>query len=247
MNKVLFDIKNKIATVTLNRPDVSNSFDDKVISQLLTIWQNINENPDILVVVLKGSGANFCAGADLNWMRNMINNTEQENKDDAMQLARVMRELNNLSKPTIAVVQGAVYGGGVGLVACCDIAIAEPNTKFCFSEVKLGLAPAVISPYIINAIGARQAKRYMLTAEVISAEQAKKLNLIHDIMPGANLDDLIKLLIRSGPKAIACTKKLINELPANNTAEYTAEIIAKLRVGSEAQILMKDFLCLKKS
>ncbi len=170
-----------VTTLTLNRPQVHNAFDEIMIDELKSAIDEIDSDPDTRVVVLRASGKNFSAGADLNWMRRVTEYGESENRDEAMRLAQLMLALNRLSKPVIAVVQGATYGGGVGLVACCDIAIASDQARFCLSEVKLGLVPAVISPYVVAAIGERAARRYMLSAEIFNAAQAQRLGLVHEV------------------------------------------------------------------
>ena len=167
------------ATLTMNRPEIHNAFDDLLIADLQRELERLDSDPQVRVVLLTASGKSFSAGGDLNWMRRMADYSRQENLTDALALAEMLKTLNQLSKPTIALVQGAAYGGGVGLVACCDIAIATPRAKFCLSEVKLGMIPAVISPYVVEAIGSRDARRYVLTAEIFSAAEADQLGLVN--------------------------------------------------------------------
>ncbi len=169
---ILIKESGRIATITLNRPQVHNAFDDRLITQLLAQLKTISENKLIDVVLIQANGKSFCAGADLNWMQGMVNYSEEESIADSMKLSDLLQTLYQLPQVTIALVQGATYGGGIGLVASCDIAIATESARFCFSEVKLGLIPAIISPYIIAAIGERITRRYFLTAETFNAEQA---------------------------------------------------------------------------
>ena len=166
-----------IATITLNRPDIHNAFDDTVVAALTAAFKQAGDDPAVRVVVLASTGKSFCAGGDLNWMRRMATYTFEENLRDSNLLAEMLRTLNYLPKPTIARVQGAAYGGGVGLVACCDMAVASPEAAFCLSEVKVGMIPATIAPYVVRAIGQRASRRYFTTAELISADKA--LSLIH--------------------------------------------------------------------
>ena len=241
-----------VATLTLNRPEKHNAFDDALIAELTRKLVQLNNDDRTRIVILTGAGKSFSAGADLNWMRSMAKFSEDENIEDALKLAELMDVLNTLRKPTIARVNGAVYGGGVGLVACCDIAIAADTAKFALSEVKLGLVPSVISPYVIAAVGEHQARRYFLTAEAFDAEQAQKIGLIHEAVPAAKLDEAIgkevNLLLKAGPKALTACKELI----AANTAasvstrralkQKTAQLIAQLRVSEEGQEGLSAFL-----
>lgn len=240
----------QITTLTLNRPEIHNAFDDELIRELTEKLQHLEHDPETRVVILAAEGKSFCAGADLQWMQKMANYSEAENIQDAFGLARLMRTLNTLSKPTIALVQGAAYGGGVGLVACCDIALAVPEANFCFSEVKLGLVPAVISPYTIAAIGERAARRYFLSAERFGAEEALRLGLIHQIVPAPELVtagiSLAQLLLKNGPVAMRATKQLIAEVARQSLTpsliQKTVECIAKARVSEEGQERLKGFL-----
>ncbi len=177
-----------VFTITLNRPDVHNAFDDQLIAELTQTLHTAAENPKVRVVVLTGAGKSFSAGADLNWMRRMAIYTEEENYHDAMALGELMVTLNRLPKPTIARVNGAAYGGGVGLIACCDIAVGVSEAQFALTEVKLGLIPAVISPYVVAAIGEKKSRRYFLTGERFSAEQAKTLGLLNEVVAADELD-----------------------------------------------------------
>lgn len=241
-----------VATLTLNHPEKHNAFDDALIAELTRKLVQLNNDDRTRIVILTGAGKSFSAGADLNWMRSMAKFSEDENIEDALKLAELMDVLNTLRKPTIARVNGAVYGGGVGLVACCDIAIAADTAKFALSEVKLGLVPSVISPYVIAAVGEHQARRYFLTAEAFDAKQAQKIGLIHEVATPDKLDEAIgkevNLLLKAGPEALTACKELI----AANTAasvstrralkQKTAQLIAQLRVSEEGQEGLAAFL-----
>jgi methylglutaconyl-CoA hydratase len=177
-----------VATVTLNRPEVRNAFDEHLIAELTGLFQQLDQDGQVRVVVLAGNGKSFSAGADLNWMRRTAAYSKQENIKDALRLASMMRAVDKLSKPTVARVHGAAFGGGVGLIACCDIAIAAESAVFSFSEVRLGLLPAAIGPYALAAIGARNARRYFLSSERFCAEEAKRIGLVHEVVAAEELD-----------------------------------------------------------
>jgi len=239
-----------ITSVILNRPGQHNAFDDGMIVELIELLGKLEQDDDVRVLVLRAAGKSFSAGADLNWMRRMADYDFAQNQDDAMQLAELMRRLNCFPKPTIALVQGAAYGGGVGLIACCDIAIASPATSFCLSEVKLGLIPAVISPYVIEAIGARAARRFMLTAERFDAEQALRLGLVHEVVEDqqldAKLDSIVDFLLAAGPVAQAAAKDLIravsNKPIDSELIQDCALRIARIRASNEAREGLSAFL-----
>ncbi|CAN0457782.1 unnamed protein product, partial [Phaeothamnion confervicola] len=196
-----------IATVRMNRPDVHNAFDDALIVALTAEMRRLDHLPQVRVIVLAANGKSFSAGADLNWMRRMAKYSQEENLRDAVALANLMRTLDGVQKPTIARVQGSAFGGGVGLVACCDIAIASTQALFCLSEVRLGLIPSVISPYVIAAIGERAARRYFLTAERFDAAEARRIGLVHEVVDEGALDETVASiaghLVKGGPKAQA--------------------------------------------
>ena len=250
--QVLLDIDSRgIATLTLNRPEVHNAFDDNVINSLIMHLEAVAENPSVRVLVLRSEGKNFSAGADLNWMRRMAKNSHQENLVDARGLGRLMQCLNELPKPTVALVQGAAYGGAVGLAACCDLVIATQASQFCLSEVRIGLIPAVISPYVVRAIGERQARRYFLTAEAFSATQAQVWGLVHELVEtnqqlDTAKDSLINKLLNNSPCAIKAAKVLIfdvsNKPIAADAIEATANRIADIRVSAEGQEGLSAFL-----
>ena len=250
MNNLLIEQHHHVATLTFNRIDKRNAFDDTFLSTLQVALDECINNPNILLIVLKANGPYFSAGADLEWMQRMVNYTEAENTQDALTLAHVMNTLYQSPKPTIALVQGSAFGGGVGLIAACDIAIASMNAHFCFSEVKLGLIPAVISPYIIEAIGARAAKWLFMSAETFNASQALTLGLIHHcIDEGAFApfcEDYIEKFLQNAPEAIIVSKALVravsNKVIDNQLIKYTAHQIAKKRVSVEAQNRLSAFL-----
>jgi methylglutaconyl-CoA hydratase len=239
-----------VATLTLNRPQVHNAFDDRLIAALTHELRELEHNAQVRVVVLAAEGKSFSAGADLNWMQRMAKYSEADNIRDAVALANLMRVLDTMSKPTVARVQGAAFGGGVGLVACCDIACASSAAVFCLSEVRLGLIPAVISPYVIAAMGQRNARRYFLTAERFDAQEALRIGLVHTVVEPAQLDatltQMIDELLKGGPHAIAEAKDLIASVSSRPVdqalAEDTAARIARIRVSSEGQEGTNAFL-----
>lgn len=241
-------VNNGIASLTLNRPEVKNAFNAELIAELHAHLKVIGKNPLIKVVVIKGAGDCFSAGADLNWMRDSVKLSKSANRTDALKLAQMLQELYFLKKPTIACVHGAAFGGALGIIACCDLAIASDNAKFCLSEVKLGLSPAVISPYVLQAIGPRAARRFMLTAEIFDAKQAVKIGLIHIVVAKAELaavvDNAATTILQNSPQAMAVTKQLIqtNHPIDNKINDYTAKIIAELRASAEGQEGIAAFL-----
>src|SRR5690554_5999337 len=204
-------VNDHVAWLTLNRPQVHNAFDDQMIAELLHALATVRSDKQARVLVLRSEGKNFSAGADLGWMRSMAAKNYDENIADAGELSRLMQELDELPKPTIALVQGAAFGGAVGLAACCDIALATPASSFCLSEVKIGLIPAVISPYVMRAIGTRQARRYMLTAERFNAETAQQVGLVHAVVDDLQLalQPLLDALVANSPAAVAAAKQLV--------------------------------------
>lgn len=252
MSRLQLVAQNRIARVALNRPDVHNAFDADLIAELTATLARIDSDPAVRAVVLTGSGASFSAGADLNWMRGMAQASEAENRDDAERLAVLMRALNFLSKPTIARVNGAAYGGGVGLVACCDVVIAADGAKFGLTEVKLGLVPAVISPYVIARIGAHRARRLFLTGETFGAEEAARIGLVDRVVAPERLDAEIEatiaLLGKGGPVAQAEAKRLALRIGGTSPDEAervdrdNAALIARLRVSREGQEGLGAFL-----
>ena len=244
------EISEGVATMRMNRPDVHNAFDDALIAALTAELRRLDQLPEARVIVLAANGKSFCAGADLNWMRRMGKYSQEENLRDAMALAGLMRTLDGLKKPTIARVQGAAFGGGVGLVACCDIAIASTEAAFSLSEVRLGLIPSVISPYVIAAIGEREARRYFLTAERFDAAEARRIGLVHDVVGSSALDETVARisgqLLKGGPQALAAAKKLIADVSRRSMDDAlsadTARRIAAIRVESEGQEGLAAFM-----
>jgi methylglutaconyl-CoA hydratase len=245
-----------IAEVVLNRPDKRNAFDDVIIQQLITALENVDADKNVKVVILRSEGKHFSAGADLGWMRRMADNSRQENLDDSRELARLMNVLNHLSKPVIGLVQGAAFGGAVGLAACCDIVLATDKASFCLSEVKLGLIPAVISPYVVRAIGERQARRYFLSAEVFSATQAQEYGLVHIVCDdveamNARCNEMLQQLAINGPEAMKAAKDLVfavSHKPISaDVIDDTAQRIADIRVGAEGQEGLGAFLNKRKA
>jgi methylglutaconyl-CoA hydratase len=241
-----------VATVTLDRAAKHNAFDDQLIADLTEALLRLQQDDAVRVVVLTGEGASFSAGADMAWMRAMAQYSEDQNFDDALKLAELMSVLDGLRKPTIARVNGAAYGGGVGLVACCDIAICVDSAKFALTEVRLGLVPAVISPYVLAAIGGRQARRWFLTGEAFDAARAREMGLVHEVMPAASLDAAVaaqvEALLAGGPHALEAAKSLIaRETGQTSSAlrqvkKMTARLIAQLRVSAEGQEGLGAFL-----
>lgn len=241
-----------VATLALNRPETHNAFDAELIGQLTVALQDLDHDDRVRAVIVTGTGSTFSAGADLNWMRSMATASESANLEDSLQLAKLMRTLNYLSKPTIARVNGAAYGGGVGLIACCDIAIGIEATKFSLSEVKLGLVPAVISPYVISAIGLRHARRLFLSAEIFDSALALRIGLLHETVPHVQLDETIDKtlhwLLKGGPIAQRQAKELALRVGGNTLAsaekldQENAALIAKLRVSKEGQEGLNAFL-----
>lgn len=239
-----------VRRLRLDRAELHNAFDAGLIATLTAALAEAGADPDVRVVVLEGAGASFSAGADLNWMRGMAAASEAENRADSLALARLMRTLDELPKPTIARVHGAAFGGGVGLVACCDIAIGVPEAKFGLTESKLGLLPAVISPYVIAAIGTRNARRYFATAEIFDAAEALRIGLLHQVVPIDQLDAAMQrqvaLLLKAGPIAGASAKRLVRDVAAHaDGAKHDADnaaLIARLRVSPEGQEGLAAFL-----
>lgn len=238
---LLVDCNNHIATLTLNRLEQHNAFDSELIKSLQESLDELAQDSTIRVVKINANGQYFCAGGDLKWFKNAKQLTETENREDAALLARLLNTLNSFPKPTVAVIQGSAFGGGVGLIACCDIAIAAESASFALSEVKLGLVPATIAPYVLRAIGARQLRRFGLTAHSFSSHEAYHIGLIHTVVEDSLLvstaDTLIEQLLKNGPIAMSATKKLISDL-SNSTSgeiEKTAQLLAQIRVSPEAQ------------
>lgn len=244
MGSLIVSQSDGVLYVKLNRPDVRNAFDDKLIGELTGAFQKV----DARTVILSGEGKAFCAGGDLGWMRRSIDYTEAENLADAANLAAMFKAIDECPCPVIALVHGAAFGGGVGLVSVADIVLAAEGTKFCFSEVKLGLAPAVIAQYSLRKIGMASARRYFLTAEIIEADEAKRIGLAHEVLPqdqlGARANEIIAAIKATGANAVREAKQLIREITENpsNAERLSTDLIAKLRVSPEGQEGVRAFL-----
>lgn len=247
---VLYNLDNGVVTVTLNRPEVHNAFNEIVIGDLTEALKKAGEEKSARVVVLRGNGKSFCAGGDLNWMRRMADYNHKQNVEDAMRLGTLLKTLNNLPKPTIGLIHGNAFGGGVGLAACCDITIAEETAQFCLSEVRIGIIPSVIAPYVIAAMGQNQSRRYFLTAERFDGKTAERVGLIDEAVPVGKLDEacenLIAELWNGAPGAQARGKKLILDIfgkPIDDAViQHTVEQIAEARASEEGKEGLSAFL-----
>jgi methylglutaconyl-CoA hydratase len=239
-----------VARLTLDRPEVHNAFNDALIAELGGALAELAADETVRVLVLAAEGKSFSAGADLNWMKAMSSYGEADNRADALKLAGLMRRLDRFPRPTVALVQGPAFGGGVGLVACCDIAIAAEDAAFALTEVRLGLVPAVISPYVVRAIGLRAARRYMLTAERFDAAEARRLGLVHEVVPAHGLAEAgaaaVSRLLKGGPAALGECKALLATVAGralDDTLEQeTAALIARLRASPEGREGIGAFL-----
>ncbi|NQD37877.1 enoyl-CoA hydratase/isomerase family protein [Permianibacter sp. IMCC34836] len=239
-----------VGTITLNRAELHNAFDDVLIREMTETLQVFDKDDSVRLVVVRSTGKSFSAGADLNWMKRMASYSWQQNYQDSLGLATLMQTLASMNKPTFAVVQGSAFGGGVGLVACCDIALAAETASFCLSEVKLGLIPSVISPYVVAAIGERAARRYFVTAEKFTADTALRLGLVHDLHAAdqldAEADKLIAALLANGPRAVQEAKRLIERVANKPIDEElvrsTAQKIADMRASAEGREGVTAFL-----
>ena len=249
-DNIIVERKNAVAIVTLNRPEVRNAFDDALIASLTKVFAEIDRDEGVRAMVLAGAGKAFCAGADLNWMKRMAGYGYEDNLRDAGALAEMLKTLDRMSKPTVARVHGPAYAGGVGLVAACDIAIGTPQAEFCLTEVKLGLSPATISPYVVRAMGERLARRYFLTAEVIDANEALRLRLLSGLCAADELDrslgKLLDQLVAGGREAHRKIKDLVRAVagrPADDALiADTAKRIAEIRVSPEGREGISSFL-----
>jgi methylglutaconyl-CoA hydratase len=247
---LLVEKKDEVARVTLNRPEVRNAFDDSLISELKKTFLEIGKDNSIRVMVLAGNGAAFCAGADLNWMKRMAGYDYEANRRDAQALADMLAALDRMPKPTIARVHGPAFAGGTGLVAACDIAVGTAEAKFCFSEAKLGLSPATISPHVMRAIGERAARRYFLTAEVFDAAEAHRIGMLSLLVPSSEIDSeiekLLAHLLAGGPEAMQKIKELIRAVCSRPLDDAlvadTAQRIAEIRVSPEGKEGIASFL-----
>lgn len=230
-----------IGVITLNRPEKHNAFNEHIIEQLTEALLKLDRDSQVKIILLNANGKNFSAGADLEWMKRMLDYTEQENFTDAMQLVKLLKTLYHVTKPTIALAKGITLGGGVGLLCCCDIVIAEENARFSFSEAKLGLVPATISPYVIRAIGQRAARYYFLTAKTFTADEAKAIGLVQEVIPHEDMLSagmtFAATLLKNGPQALTIIKKLVSDfdVPDDALLKESATLIAKVRTSEEAQ------------
>lgn len=238
-----------VAEVILNRPDIHNAFNDQLIEELIHVFQEHEKDENVRLVILTGKGKSFCAGADLNWMSSMISYSEQENVNDSLRLAKMFEVINNFKKPIVGKINGHALGGGVGLVAVCDYAITHDKAKFGFTEVRLGLIPAVISPYCINKIGESNARAWFLSGERFDGAKGMHMSLIHEVTTLENFEQRVSEVVDShlnaGPEAAISAKVLIQnvmKLPKKDITEYTCHEIAKKRVSSEGQEGMKALL-----
>ena len=243
-----------VATVTLTQPEIRNAFSDEVILEITEAFRVAGERPDVRAIVLAAEGPAFCAGANLNWMRRMADYDRAENLQDAGALAEMLRTIYTCPKPTIARVQGDVYAGGMGLVAACDMAVASDNAGFCLSEVKIGLVPGTIAPYVLRAMGARAGHRYFLTGERFDAAEALRIGFVHQVVAAEQLDDavgsLLKALLVAGPDAVRSCKKLVldvaeREINAQLIAS-TVAVIADIRASDEGKEGVQAFLSKRK-
>ncbi|MBL8422142.1 MAG: enoyl-CoA hydratase/isomerase family protein [Candidatus Accumulibacter phosphatis] len=248
---IMTEVDGSVGILTLNKPRRHNAFDEQLIAEITVGLQELESDERVRAVVLSSTGKSFCAGADLGWMKRAADYTPEENLRDANRLAELMATLNELAKPTIARVQGAAYGGGVGLIAACDIAVGTYDALFTLSEVKLGIVPAVISPYVLAAIGERYSRRYMLTAERFSAAEAYRIGLLHELVPGEEqldeaIAEILESLLANGPHAQAECKELIRVVAGQpidaQTIEETAQRITRVRASPEGREGLAAFL-----
>lgn len=250
MTALTLTVDGGIAHITLTQPEVRNAFSDEAIAEITAAFRKVGEQADVRAVVLAAEGPAFCAGANLNWMRRMADYSRDENRVDAGLLAEMLRVIYECPKPTIARVQGDVYAGGMGLVACCDMAVAVDTAGFCLSEVKIGLIPATISPYVIRAMGARAAHRYFLTGERFSAQEAHRIGYVHEVVKAEQLDAVVdgwlKHLLSAGPAAVRACKRLVLDVAEREINEQliaaTVEQIANIRASSEGKEGVQAFL-----
>lgn len=239
-----------VATVTLNRPDVRNAFNETTIAEITQVFQQLDADSAVRAVVLAANGVAFCAGADLNWMKKMADYTHAENLADAGQLAAMLAAIYRCSKPVVAKVQGDCYAGGMGLVAACDIAMSVDSAHYCLSEVKLGLIPATISPYVIKAMGESAARRYFITAERFSAHEAQRIGFVHEVVSAEALDgkiaEIVKALVSNSPNAVKQAKKLVQDVASREITPTlvaaTVEGIAQIRASDEGREGVRSFL-----
>lgn len=246
---IQLSIENKLARVTFNRPEIHNAFNSTVISEMSDAFKRLESDDSVRLVLLSGEGKSFCAGADLNWMRGVIKQSYDENLSESNALADLFYQIYSYKRPVIGRINGAAIGGGTGFVAVCDIAIAARSAKFSFSEVKIGVVPACIGPYVIRKMGEGKARELFITGERMNADRAHEVGLVNKVVDDDQLDNeinsLIKSVLSSGPEAVATAKELVSNVPAMSPDQfkpYTAEMIAKLRISDEGQEGMDAFL-----
>ena len=248
---IITGIQNGVGTIMMNRPEVHNAFDEQSIAELTTAFKKMGADASVRAVILRGNGKSFSAGGDLNWMRRVADYTFDQNVSDAMGLGELLKTIHRLPKPTLALVHGNAFGGGVGLTACCDIALAAKDTRFCLSEVRIGLIPSIIAPYVITAIGERQARRYFMTAERFDADQARHMGLVHEVVAAeGELDTaaskIIAALMDGAPGAQSLGKKLILDISGRTIDDamirLTATRIAEARAAPEGKEGLTAFL-----
>ncbi len=249
MKLVEVNEENHIAFVKLNRPEIRNAFDPRMIQEITRIFAGLTQRRNLRAVVLQGEGKTFCAGADLNWMKEMVDYTIDQNREDSEKLFSMFETIANCTLPVVGLVQGAAFGGALGLVACCDYVIADPAAQFCFSEVKLGIAPAVISSFVNLKVSPGKVRYLMISGAVFSAEQALDMGLVHQVVAASEfsnkLGQVLEQLNNCGPEAVRETKKLLNNLPNlkwSEQRECTTQLIAERRVSKEGQEGLKSFL-----
>jgi len=246
---IIYTKEDRIARVVFNRPDVHNAFNTQMIGEIDDAFDKIISDESVRVVILTGAGKSFCAGADINWMREIIRYSYEQNLKESLQLAEVLHKIYTLPKPTIARVNGTTIGGGNGFLSACDISVSSEDARFGLSEVKIGLVPAAISPYVIHRIGESKAREYFLTGKRISARKALEIGLVNEVVPLDKLEETVQeiaeLLLTSGPEAIAACKELITRttrMSFEEVKKFTAEMIANLRISPEGQEGMAAFL-----
>ncbi len=246
---ISYKLDGAVARVTFTRPEVHNAFNDVMLGELLEVFGKIAKTSEVRVVVVTGEGKSFCAGADLNWMRRVVDYSYEQNLNESLELAECMHRMYSCPKPTIARVNGAAIGGGTGFVAVCDLAVAAETAKFSFSEVKIGVVPACISPYVIKKVGEGRCREFFLTGERLTADRVLKAGLVNRVVPLEKLDEAvdgyIRLLLSSGPDALKTCKELLEKVSGmslENAKRYTAEVIASLRMSPEGQEGMAAFL-----
>jgi len=247
---IIVNIDDRIARVTLNRPEVHNAFNNILINDLYDCFEKLKSEPNLRLIIITGNGKSFCAGADLNWMKSVVNYSYEQNLEESLKLAKLMYLIFTHPKPVIARINGSAVGGGVGLMSVCDILIADENAIFGLSEVKLGLVPAVIAPFVMSRIGESHARELFITGQRITAKRAFELNLINYAVPADRIDEVVNekadLILQNGPEAVKAVKEMIykvgHQIKIDEVHNYTAELIANLRLSPEGQEGMNAFL-----